>query len=329
MIFADFNITTILNILNNTTFLLIMTVILVLFLTIAFLRQILLFKSGMRKFTMINNVHDCTQSVKVMYKYIPQSTYGHVATYSLWLNINKYEYNIDKAKHIFHIGPKDKSSVSPGVWFYPKTNNLAIKFSIQNKEQRFTDGKLGKAPANKKCIFPYKIDWAKLKLNIPESKDPHMNIFNCEATKDKFSKGGYCPIKLNDKGYVDNINDFGSCGIKTMDPNINKSLLKVDSMCDIENVPLNRWFHLVISVKDNVVEIYIDGRLQKTCTEKNLPFLSKGNLYVTNFGGFNGMLTKFKIFPVFLNSKEIHTLYTRGPDNRNNLIDYSIDLINK
>jgi len=41
------------------------------------------------------------------------------------------------------------------------------------------------------------------------------------------------------------------------------------------------------------------------------------------------MLTKFKIFPVFLGGRDIEKLYMRGPDNRNNLIDYSVDLINK
>ena len=261
-----------------------------------------------------------------MYKYLPQSNYGHSATYSLWLNIKEYKYNIEKAKHIFHIGPRDKTVVSPGVWFYLKKIILAIKFSINNKEQRFTDGKLGKAPANQKCIFPYKTDWKKIKLNRPDYIDPDMKIFNCKTTRDKFSKGGYCPTKVNKAGYVDDISNFGSCSEKSMDPNINKGLLDIESLCDIENVPLNRWFHLVITVSENVIQVYIDGKLAKSCSEENLPVITKGNLYITNFGGFEGMLTKFKIFPVTLNQKQVMSLYMRGP-NRNNLIDYTIDLI--
>ena len=165
------------------------------------------------------------------------------------------------------------------------------------KEQRFTDGKLGKAPPNQKCIFPYKIDWKKIKINPPVGRDPNKEILNCETTRDKFSKGGYCPIKVNKAGYVDDIRNFGSCANKSMDPNINKTLLDIESLCDIENVPLNRWFHLVITVNDNVVQVYIDSKLKKTCVEKNLPIITQGNLYITNFGGFDGMLTKFKIFP--------------------------------
>jgi hypothetical protein len=317
----------IVNIFYNTPFLTMITVILILMLVIGIIRQIILFKIGLNKYTMINNVHDGKQSVKVLYKYIPQSTYGHVASYSVWLYINKFEYEIDKAKHIFHIGPEDKSIVSPGVWFYPKKNNLAIKFSIENKEQRFTDGKVGKAAKNKKCLFPYKIDWKKLQISPPRKLNSDMQIFNCETTRDKYSPGGYCPIKLNPKGYIDNILNFGSCGVKSMDPNINKTLLNTNSLCDIENVPLSRWFHLVITVKDNTVEVYLDGKLIKTCSSKNVPIISKGNLYVTNFDGFDGMLTKFKIFPVFLSSKDVEKIFMRGPNNRNNLIDFSIDLI--
>ena len=106
-----------------------------------------------------------------------------------------------------------------------------------------------------------------------------------------------------------------------MDPNINKTLLDIESLCDIENVPLNRWFHLVITVNDNVVQVYIDSKLKKTCVEKNLPIITQGNLYITNFGGFDGMLTKFKIFPTNLTGRDIEKLYLRGPDHKNNLID--------
>ena len=317
----------IVNVFNNTPFLFIVTIILTLILILGLIKQILLFKNGLNKFSMINNVHSGKQSVKVMYKYLPQSTFGHESTYSVWLNIKKYSYNIDKAKHIFHIGPKDKSVVSPGVWFYPKKNNLAIKFSIYNKEQRFTDGKLGKAPKNMKCIFPYKINWEKIKINKPKHIASDMKIFNCITTRDKFSKGGYCPVKLNKKGYVVDIKNFGSCAKKSMDPNVNRGLLDVESLCDIENVPLNRWFHLAITVKENVIQIYIDGKLYKSCSEKNLPVLSKGNLYVTNFGGFDGILTKLKIFPTCLSFKQVRGLYMRGPNNKNNLVDYSIDSI--
>ena len=48
----------------NTAFLTIVTIFLIVILTLGFIKQILLFKSGLRKFTMINNVHSGKQSVK-------------------------------------------------------------------------------------------------------------------------------------------------------------------------------------------------------------------------------------------------------------------------
>ena len=55
-----------LDFLNNTAFLTIITTFLVLILVIVVIKQIWLFRVGMNKFTMINNVHSGKQSVKVM-----------------------------------------------------------------------------------------------------------------------------------------------------------------------------------------------------------------------------------------------------------------------
>ena len=308
------------NIINNEVFRYIILVFVFVTLILMLINQYIKFNNGMYKYSLIKNVHSGKQDVVIRHKYIPQSTYGHVATYCVWLYINDYKYKFKTAKHLFHIGDRDMKSVSPGVWFYPERNNLAIKFSISGKEVGFTDGKLGGAPAGKKCIFPYKIDWDKLGLNKPTEKDPSMKIFNCKTTADEYSKDGYCPIEVDKNGYVTDIKKFGSCSKKTMDPNINRNLLGPDSKCDIENVPLNRWFHLAITVKDDSSEVYIDGKLVKTCVYENLPIISKGDLWITNKGGFDGRLTEFKIFPYYLTHDDIRTIYNRGPDNKNTLL---------
>jgi hypothetical protein len=308
------------NIYNNSIFRTIIFIFAIIVLLITLLDQWMRFNSGLNKFTLIKNVHSGKQDVVIKYKYIPQSTYGHVATYSTWLHIDDYKYKYDTAKHIFHFGDKDMKHVSPGLWFYPKRNNLAVKFSVLGKEVGFTNGKLGKATKGKKCIFPYKINWDKLGIQKPIHKDPNMKIFNCETTADEHSEHGYCPTEVDSSGYVTDINKFGSCSKKSMDPNVNKQLLTIDGNCDIENVPLNRWFHLAITVKDDSVEVYIDGKLSKSCVYENLPLISKGDLWITNKGGFDGKLTQFKVIPYYLTHSEIRTIYMRGPDNKNTVL---------
>ena len=44
------------------------------------------------------------------------------------------------------------------------------------------------------------------------------------------------------------------------------------------------------TVKDDTVEVYIDGKLSKSCVYENLPLISKGDLWITNKGGFDGRL---------------------------------------
>ncbi len=238
-------------------------------------------------------------------------------TYSMWLYLNNNVQNT-KATHIMHIGNPELTRAGPSIFLKPYKNDLSIKFSLLNKETRFTDGNLGKAPANEECKFPYRINWAKVGIAKPTGVSDNMLIRSCEQTKDSYSKFGYCPVKLGKNGLVENINDFGSCGPSSMDPNINKGLLNTHT-CDIENIPLKRWFHLVITISNDVIEIFIDGRLVKTCVMSGLPFINEGDLTIFRDKDFDGVMGTIKAYPYTMSSSQVFDLYMGGPNEDNSL----------
>jgi len=248
---------------------------------------------------------------------IPVLKEGLQATYSLWLYVNSVS---DKPTHILHLGNKDLSVVGPSIYLKPNKNDLAIKVSLQNYDQRFTNGKVGGAPANKACVFPYRVDWNKIGITKPRGVNSNMSINNCSQTADNVSPLGYCPIRLNSHGVVDNIKDFGSCGTDSMNPDINPGILDTN-LCDIENIPMKRWFHLAVVVNNEAIEVFIDGKLVKTCVAPALPVLNKGELYFSRDGKFDGVLSNMNILPKTLGVAEINQIYMRGPNNNNSLLD--------
>jgi hypothetical protein len=51
---------------------------------------------------------------------------------------------------------------------------------------------------------------------------------------------------------------------------------------DIDNIPVNNWFHLVVSCKGNVLYVYVNGNLKRklSLSGKTPPYQNYGNVYM-------------------------------------------------
>ena len=54
-----------------------------------------------------------------------------------------------------------------------------------------------------------------------------------------------------------------------------------DNYTDIENIPVDKWFHLTVSCKGNTLYVYINGNLKKKMALSNNtpPYQNYGNVY--------------------------------------------------
>jgi len=87
----------------------------------------------------------------------------------------------------------------------------------------------------------------------------------------------------------------------------------VDHVCTVENVPIQRWVNLIVSVYGRSMDIYIDGKLVKTCLLPGVANInSTASIYVTPDGGFDGWTSKFQYYPSPLNPQEAWNIYTAG-----------------
>ena len=94
--------------------------------------------------------------------------------------------------------------------------------------------------------------------------------------------------------------------------------------CSITNFPIQKWVNLLVSLYGRTLDIYIDGKLVRTCV---LPGVAKINndadIIVTPGGGFSGMTSNFKYWSDSKNPQEAYEIYKDGAGTS------SLDLFNK
>lgn len=83
--------------------------------------------------------------------------------------------------------------------------------------------------------------------------------------------------------------------------------------CSVANVPIQKWVNLIISVYGRTMDLYIDGKLVRTCLLPGVASINNNaNIHVTPLGGFDGWTSKLQYYPDSLNPQEVWNIYTRG-----------------
>jgi hypothetical protein len=82
---------------------------------------------------------------------------------------------------------------------------------------------------------------------------------------------------------------------------------------DIENIPINKWFSLVLVLKGQTLDVYINGNIKKSLKLTGLPKQNYGNLYVNSFGGYSGMISKLRYYDYSLKYSDIDAIQKTGP----------------
>lgn len=83
--------------------------------------------------------------------------------------------------------------------------------------------------------------------------------------------------------------------------------------CNVSNFPIQKWVNLIISLYGRTLDVYLDGKLVRTCV---LPGVAKINnnadVFVTPKGGFSGMTSNIKYWSDATNPQEAYEIYKDG-----------------
>lgn len=86
--------------------------------------------------------------------------------------------------------------------------------------------------------------------------------------------------------------------------------------CDIQNIPLMKWVHIAYVLSNRSVDVYVNGKLERSQALQGIPIIGQDSMYIT-YGesnpGFYGKIGKTQYFTKALNPAEISAMYNEGP----------------
>lgn len=90
--------------------------------------------------------------------------------------------------------------------------------------------------------------------------------------------------------------------------------------CSLANVPIQKWVNLIVSVYGRSMDLYINGKLVRTCLLPGVASVNNAsNIYVTPMGGFDGSTSQFQYFPDSMNPQQAWNIYTAGYSSWSNM----------
>jgi hypothetical protein len=92
--------------------------------------------------------------------------------------------------------------------------------------------------------------------------------------------------------------------------------LSDSDICNIPELPMQRWVNISVAVNAKVVDVYIDGKLSRSCV---LPSTFKVDpsgyeAILLGYGGFGGKISTTTMYDVALNPEMVYKNYMAGPE---------------
>ena len=110
------------------------------------------------------------------------------------------------------------------------------------------------------------------------------------------------------KTYPDLESGSSSCGANDLIPND-----PTVGTCKAQMIPLQKWVNVIVSVYNQIVDIYIDGQLTSSCVLKGFPDVSTDNVDITPDGGFNGNISRVNFMNTAMTVQNARNIYYSGP----------------
>ena len=83
--------------------------------------------------------------------------------------------------------------------------------------------------------------------------------------------------------------------------------------CTVNNFHLQKWVNLIVSMQGETLDVYLDGKLIKTCVLEGVPKVrADSNVRLTPNGGFKGWTSNFQYLNKSVNPREAYNIYRKG-----------------
>jgi hypothetical protein len=95
-------------------------------------------------------------------------------------------------------------------------------------------------------------------------------------------------------------------------------------MCDLPEIDLQRWVNITAAVNGRTVDVYVDGKLVRSCVLPSFYKVDAGgySAYLLSYGGFGGFIASTSMYDTALNPEAIYKNYIAGPEPITSLGDW-------
>jgi hypothetical protein len=161
-------------------------------------------------------------------------------------------------------------------------------------------------------------------LNI--SPDNFTQSTELVKLKHIFSKGGDGNYDIdgimkihNSPGlYLDYDTDNKQYKLKVFMSTVSSTNTSESETVEVDSIPINQWFNLMIRLENKIMDIYINGAIVKRLAFTNSPKQNYDDVHVCGNGGFSGSLSDLRYFNKSLNIFEINSVVYSGPNLKSN-----------
>lgn len=87
----------------------------------------------------------------------------------------------------------------------------------------------------------------------------------------------------------------------------------ISEFLDITDIPLNKWFHVVIAVRQKTLDVYLNGNMVRSKQLKGIPKQNYSDFYMNINGGFSGFLSEVRYYDYYIHLSEIMDSIMAGP----------------
>ncbi len=90
--------------------------------------------------------------------------------------------------------------------------------------------------------------------------------------------------------------------------------------CNIPNIPLQKWVHIAYVLNNRTNDVYVNGKLERSCAFRNVPKLNNAKLRILprmpkyKNVGFLGQLSSVRYFSSALRPVDVVNIYGDGPN---------------
>jgi len=93
-------------------------------------------------------------------------------------------------------------------------------------------------------------------------------------------------------------------------------LLDASPICDLPEIELQRWVNVTVALNGKTCDVYMDGKLSRSCVLPALYKVDAGGYSATllAYGGFGGQISTTTMYDAALNPEQVYKNYIAGPE---------------